>query len=443
MDTFIVDGGNPLRGTIELSGAKNVALKAALCSLLTDDEIVLHNIPGIGDVSYLFEMLRSMGVKVTGNNHTVRLKNGNVTDTTVPLEVGARLRTSSMAIGPLLVRYGKAKIPNPGGCRLGARPIDRHIEGLRQMGADIGYYSQDGYYHAKAKNLRGTTITLPKNTHTGTETLILAAVLAQGQTVLKNAAREVEVDDLIALLNRMGAKIKRTKPREIVIEGVTSLHGAEYSIMADRNEEVTFAVAALLSRGDLTVRRSERKHLGAFLELLEMAGGTFTKINETSTRYAFKGKLKSTHVMTAPHPGFMTDWQGPWAVLMTQAKGISAIHETVFESRFAYVRELQKMGATIQFFDPKVTNPRDYYNFNWEDRIEGSHQGIKITGPTKLHNAVLEMSDLRAGATLLLGALVASGRSYIHGVEQIDRGYEKIDERLNALGGRIVRRKGE
>lgn len=443
MDTFIVDGGNPLRGTIELSGAKNVALKAALCSLLTDDEIVLHNIPGIGDVSYLFEMLRSMGVKVTGNNHTVRLKNGNVTDTTVPLEVGARLRTSSMAIGPLLVRYGKAKIPNPGGCRLGARPIDRHIEGLRQMGADIGYYSQDGYYHAKAKNLRGTTITLPKNTHTGTETLILAAVLAQGQTVLKNAAGEVEVDDLIALLNRMGAKIKRTKPREIVIEGVTSLHGAEYSIMADRNEEVTFAVAALLSRGDLTVMRSERKHLGAFLELLEMAGGTFTKINETSTRYALKGNLKSTHVMTAPHPGFMTDWQGPWAVLMTQAKGISAIHETVFESRFAYVRELQKMGATIQFFDPKVTNPRDYYNFNWEDRIEGSHQGIKITGPTKLHNAVLEMSDLRAGATLLLGALVASGRSYIHGVEQIDRGYEKIDERLNALGGRIVRRKGE
>ncbi len=440
MDTFIVDGGSSLKGTIEISGAKNVALKATIASLLTDEELILHNIPVIRDVTYILEMLKAMGTSVTTNDHTVRLKNGHVTDTTVPLEVGARLRTSSMVIGPLLARYGKAKIPNPGGCRLGARPIDRHIEGLRLMGADIGYYSEDGYYHAKAEKLRGATITFPKNTHTGTETLILAAVLAGGQTILKNAAAEVEIDDLIALLNSMGAHITRTKPREIVIDGVSRLHGTEYSIMPDRNEEVTFAVAAGLTHGAITISGSQREHLAPFLAAWRQAGGNITEVDKTTTRYSLSGSLKPTDIVTKPHPGFMTDWQGPWAVLMTQAKGISAIHETVFESRFSYVRELQKMGATIEFFDPNVPNPQDFYNFNWKDRVEGSHQAVQITGPTKLHNAVVEMSDLRAGATLLLGSLVAEGRSYIHGVEQIDRGYEKIEERLTALGARVIRR---
>lgn len=440
MDTFLVDGGTPLRGRVVISGAKNVALKAALCSFLTDEEITLGNIPDIRDVSFLLEMLRVMGVAVAVKGHTVKLKRGNTVDTVVPLEVGARLRTSSMAIGPLLTRFGKAKIPNPGGCRIGARPIDRHVDGLRKMGADIGYYSKDGYYHAKAKKLHGAVITLPKNTHTGTETIILAAVLAQGQTVIKNAAAEVEVDDLIALLNTMGGRVVRTKPREIVIDGVDKLHGAQYQIMPDRNEEITFAVAAFLTGGDITISGSQRTHIAAFLDTLASAGGTWEEIDATTTRYK-SAKLKATDVTTAPHPGFMTDWQAPWAVLMTQAEGASSIHETVFESRFSYVKELVKMGAEIEFFDPKVKSPAAFYNFNWEDRVEGTQQGIRIKGPTKLHNAVIEMGDLRAGATLLLGALAASGVSYIHGVEQIDRGYEKIEERLNALGARIIRRK--
>lgn len=440
MDTFIVDGGNPLRGTLKVSGAKNVALKAGLASLLTDDEVILHNIPTIADVSYLFDMLRSMGVRVAVDGNSVRLKKNKHVETTVPLEVGARLRTSSMAIGPLLARYGEAKIPNPGGCRIGARPIDRHIRGLQEMGADIGYYSKDGYYHAKAKKLLGVTHKFPKNTHTGTETLILAGVLAQGTTVLQNAAEEVEVDDLIALLNAMGANIKRTQRREIMIKGVSKLHGAQYSIMPDRNEEVTFAIAAIATGGDITVTDSQRTNLDAFLEKLEEVGGKFEAIDATTTRYTSSRKLKATDVVTGPHPGFMTDWQAPWALLMTQASGTSTIHETVFESRFSYVGELQKMGAKIEFFDPNVVRPTRYYNFNWEDRTTKSPHGIKITGPVILHNAIVEMSDLRAGATLLLASLVAHGISYIHGVEQIDRGYEKIEKRLNAIGARIVRR---
>ncbi len=439
MDTFIVDGGNPLNGTIQVSGAKNVALKATLASLLTDEELILHNIPAIRDVKHILEMLTAMGVAVHQKDHTVRLKNGNVTDTTVPLEVGARSRTSSMVIGPLLARYGRAKIPNPGGCRLGARPIDRHIEGLRLMGADIGYYSEDGFYHAKAKKLHGATITFPKNTHTGTETLILAAVLADGQTVLRNAAAEVEVDDLIALLGAMGAKVTRTAGREIVIDGVERLHGAEYTLMPDRNEEVTFAIGALVTGGDVAIRGSQPKHLTAFLDALKKAGASYKQEDENVTRYSISGPPKSTDITTTPYPGFMTDWQAPWALLMTQAAGTSTIHETVFESRFAYVRELWKMGAKIDYFDPVVASPEKFYNFNWSDHLAGSHQGIRIEGPKKLHNAILEIDDLRAGATLLLAALTAEGRSSIHGVRHIDRGYETIEERLRKLGAAIQR----
>ncbi len=439
MSTFIVTGGTPLKGEVTIGGAKNVALKAILASLLTEEELVLHNIPEIRDVSYLLIMLEAMGVQVRRIGHTVKIKNGHLTNTTVPLEVGARLRTSSMAIGPMLARYKKAQIPNPGGCRIGARPIDRHIEGLRKMGATISYHSADGYYHAEAKELHGATITFSKNTHTGTETLILAAVLAQGRTVLKNAAAEVEIDDLITLLNAMGAKIDRVSPREIVIDGVTKLHGTEYSIMPDRNEEVTFAIGAVVTGGDLTIHNSQPQHLREFFHALKQAGAHFEVKDGSTTRYRSTGILRHTDVVTGPHPGFMTDWQSPWALLMTQAKGISTLHETVFESRFSYVSELRKMGAKIDFFDPKVGNPREFYNFNWKKSGKESYQAVSIAGPTKLHNAIVTMNDLRAGATLLLATIVAKGTSYLHGVEQIDRGYEKIEERLRMLGARIKR----
>lgn len=439
MDKFVISGGTPLHGEITVSGAKNVALKILVASLLTDEEMAIHNVPQISDVHYMLEVLKELGVASTIDGHTVRVKNNHIKDAKVPLEVGGRLRTSSMVMGPLLARYGAATAPNPGGCRLGARPIDRHIEALKKMGASITYNSDDGFFYATAKYLRGATIRFAKNTHTGTETLILAAVLAKGRTVLENAAEEVEIDDLIGCLNQMGASIKRAPGRTIVIDGVTSLHGVEYSIMSDRNEEVTFAIAAVITGGDILVKNSQRTNLEAFLSIFKKSGGRYQPIDATTTRYMADGAIRPTDITTHPYPGFMTDWQAPWAVFMTQAAGASTIHETVFESRFSYVSELQKMGAHIEFFDPEVKNPGEFYNFNWADRVAGYHQGIKIYGPAQLHNAILTIDDLRAGATLVLAALVSPGESVIHGVEQVDRGYEKIEERLRTLGANIER----
>ncbi len=436
MDKFSITGGVPLKGEISVAGAKNVALKILVASLLTDEEMVIHNVPDIRDVALMLEVLGALGVTSRRDGHTIHVTHNHIKNAKVPLDVAARLRTSSMILGPLLARYGEATTPNPGGCRLGARPIDRHINALKDMGAQIRYHSNDGYFYAKAKELHGATVRFAKNTHTGTETLILAAALARGRTVLDNAAQEPEIDDLIACLNQMGANIRRSSPRTIIIEGVQKLHAAEYSIMPDRNEEVTFAIAAVLTGGDVTVKNSSRGNLRAFLSHFE---GHYEAIDTTTTRYFSDGKIHATDIVTGPHPGFMTDWQAPWAVLMTQAHGVSSIHEMVFESRFSYVSQLAKMGAHIEFFDPAVDNPKDFYNFNWEDRVQGYHQGIRIAGPTALHNAILEIDDLRAGATLVLAALVAPGESVVHGVEQVDRGYEKIEERLRSLGARIRR----
>lgn len=443
MDKFIITGGIPLKGEVTISGAKNVALKLLVAALLTDEEITITNLPLLSDVFALLDVLGSLGVRHRLDGHTLTIQNGHVKNTTVPLDIGARLRTSSMVIGPMLARYHTAKIPNPGGCRLGARPIDRHIEALRLMGATIQYHSEDGYFYCEADGLQGATIEFPKNTHTGTETLILAAVLAKGTTVLKNAAEEIEVDELIALLQSMGAHIRRTGRREITIQGVQKLHGANFEIQSDRNEEVTFALAAAITQGDITVHRSRRNTLTPFLEKFTRAGGQFEAIDDTTTRYFIHGKPKPTDIATTIHPGFMTDWQAPWAVFMTQASGASTIHETVFESRFSYVEELRKMGASIEFFAPHVTDPTSYYNFNWEDRVEGFHQAIRIHGPTKLHNAVVEIHDLRAGATVILAALVATGESFVHGVFQVDRGYEQFEIRLKALGADVTRVKEE
>jgi UDP-N-acetylglucosamine 1-carboxyvinyltransferase len=443
MDKLIIKGGLPLKGDVVLSGAKNVALKTCIASLLTDDKIVLNNIPKIRDVMILMELIECLGIRSKFTDHRVVLERIKDIDPCIPLDVGARLRTSSLVLGPMLARYGKALIPNPGGCRIGARPIDRHIEALKKMGADIRYFPSDGYFHAEAAKLHGATIEFPKNTHTGTEAVILAAVTAEGTTIIKNAALEVEVDDLISFLKSMGADIIRNNNREIIIEGVKKLHGTEYSIMSDRNEEVTFAIAAAMTNGLITVRQSVLNQIPAFTEKFISCGGMVKVIDKNTTQYGINGKIKPSHIVTTPHPGFMTDWQAPWAIFMTQAQGVSTIHETVFESRFSYVPELHKMGAKIDFYDPPVSNPEKFYNFNWNDRISGYHQGIKITGPARLHNAVMAMSDLRAGATLVLAALTAQGESVIHGADQIDRGYENNVGRLSSLGADIRRESEE
>lgn len=441
MKKFVIDGGKPLKGEVIVSGAKNVALKVLLTPLLTDKQVVIENIPLITDFYLMVKIINNLGVetKIFKNKHEIVMRNKNLKHFKIPLEMGACLRTSSMLIAPLLARLGKAQVPNPGGCRIGARPIGRHIKGLEKMGAKIRYLPQNGYFHAEAKKLLGTHYCFPKNTHTGTETLILAAVLADGETILENAAQEPEVDDLINILSQMGAKIRRVEPRKIVIKGVKKLEGGRFKIMPDRNEVVTFAIAGLATKGDILIKGTQRENLRAFLEKLDEVEAGWEPIDQIRTRFFFKGPLKATEVITAPHPGFMTDWQAPWAVLMTQAQGESLIHETVFENRLLYARELKKLGAKFKFFNPRVKNPRQFYNFNWGDNDPSYFHAIRILGPTPLHNGVLEITDLRAGATLVLASLVAQGKSFIYGIHHIDRGYEEIEKRLKKLGAKIKR----
>lgn len=438
MQKFIIKGSNKIKGEITVSGAKNVAMKVVLTGLLTDKKIYVRNVPLITSVSGTADLVKPLGVKVfINNNHSMIVSGDGSGAFTVPLEFGGLYRTATMVIGPLLARFGQAIVPNPGGCRLGKRPVDRHIDGLRKMGAKIKY--QDGYFYAQVNKLRGTSYHFPKNTHTGTETLILAAVLAEGETLLENSSEEPEVDDLIKLLNMMGAKVKRNRKREIIIQGVKKLKGAEFSIMPDRNEVVTFAVGALASGGEVMIKGAQTIQLKSFLKEVKLAGGDYQIIDNNTIKFRSPGKLKPTHIVTSPHPGFMTDWQAPWCLLMTQAAGQSSVHETVYEDRFSYVLELEKMGAKIKFYTPKVKNPRHFYNFNWQDRQCDKFQAIRINGKTKLHNALLEVTDLRAGATLVLAAAVAYGESIIHGIEHIDRGYEKIEERLKSLNVNIRR----
>jgi UDP-N-acetylglucosamine 1-carboxyvinyltransferase len=438
MEKFIVQGGNKLKGEVAISGAKNAALKALIAACLTDEEVTIKNAPLISDLRNMIKIIKDLGGEVNLSGHSVRIKMRAINNHKLSLDTAARMRTSFMFIVPLLLRSKKAVIPNPGGCRLGARPVDRLTDGLKKLGADITYNSEDGFFYTKAAKLKGTNYTFEKNTHMGTETLILGAVLAEGKTVLNNAAEEPEIDDLISLLNNMGGDIKRTGNRTIEINGVKKLSGAEYSISPDRNEIVTFACAALITKGDIFIKGARKEYIREFLEKLQMAGAGVEE-TKRGLRFYYKRPLKAVDIETKPYPGFMTDWQAPWAVLMTQAHGQSAIHETVFEDKLGYIKELRKMGAKAQLFNPKVANPGEVYNFNLEDDNPGNFHAVRIKGPAQLHEAIITMRDIRAGAAVLLAALSAKGTSTIYDVEKVDRGYEDLEKRLELLGADIKR----
>ncbi len=438
MDKLIITGGNKLTGEIKVSGAKNVALKALVAACLTDEEVIIHNIPRISDFFVMADIIKDLGGTIRIEDHTAFVQLKDIKKPEVSLDKAADIRTSAMFLAPLLARVKMATIPNPGGCRIGARPIDRTIEGLKHMGVEITYDSSDGFFHAKTDKLQGVSYAFEKNTHTGTETMILAAVLASGKTILENAAQEPEVDDLIVFLNQMGAKIKRIEPRKITIDGVQKLNGAQFSIPPDRNEIVTLAIAAIITKGDVFIKDVTNVGLKEFLEKLKLVGGGIEE-KENGIRFFYKEPLRTTDITTEIYPGFMTDWQSPWAVLMTQAAGASIIHETVFESRFGYVSELLKMGADIKMFNPEVKEPETFYNFNLTDDNKKNFHAAKIKGLTPLHNAVVHISDLRAGATLVLAALCAKGKSVIFGVERLDRGYEQFEVRLQSIGADIGR----
>lgn len=442
MGKIIINGGKKLTGTIGVSGAKNVALKAMVAACLTDQEVVIKNVPLISDFMVMVEIIKELGGKVKIVDHVAHVHMEKFKKERISLEEAAKIRASCLFLAPLLARIGKAIIPNPGGCRIGARPIDRTIKGLEKMGYSVSYNSKDGFFYLKKKNdfkNREIVYKFEKSTHTGTETLIMIAALMKGTKVtLENSAQEPEIDELINLLNQMGAKILRTGNRTIIIQGVEKLTGTEFSIGPDRNEIVTFAIAAIVTKGDVLIKGAQSVDLSPFIQRLELAGGGVESQKE-GIRFFYKGELTSVDVQTSSYPGFMTDWQGPWAILMTQAKGIAVIHETVYENRFGYVAELKKMGANITLFNPSLENPETVYNFNLCDNNPDYFHAIRIQDHTPLHNAVVEVSDLRAGATLVLAALSARGESVIFGVEHLDRGYEKLEERLRMLGANIKR----
>lgn len=439
METFVIKGGTKLKGEMSVSGSKNVALKAMVAACLTDEEVVIENIPLISDFRVMVDIIEELGGKVKIKDHTAIVKIQKIKKTRISLEKAASIRTSAMFLAPLLARRGEAIIPNPGGCRIGARPIDRIIKGIEKMGVSVVYDSHDGYFYLTSKDrMKSINYKFEKNTHTGTETLILASVLARGETILDNAAEEPEVSELINLLNLMGANVRRVNRRKIIINGVSKLHGAKFRILPDRNEIVTFATAAIITKGDIFIKDIDTKGLEEFLDILKKAGGGFEKKNNGIRFYYING-VSPTNITTSFYPGFMTDWQGPWLILMTQGEGISTIHETVYENRFGYVGELRKMGAKIELFSPVVRNPKEFYNFNFEDNKPEYKHAARIYGPVDFHNAAINISDLRAGATLVLAALAANGESVVFGVEHLDRGYEDFDRRIKKLGGNIKR----
>lgn len=441
-EKYIISGGHKLTGTVKPSGAKNVALKTLVAACLTEDPVIIHNVPLISDFFIMVEIIKELGGTFSITDHTATIQVKKFQKPIITLDQAAHTRTSSMFLAPLLARHHEATIPNPGGCRLGARPIDRTIEGLIAMGAKVNYESDDGYFHATTDGLHSTDYTFEKNTHTGTETLLIAAALAAGQTKLHNAAAEPEIDELIDLLNLMGADIKRTAEREIVINGVKKLYGTEFTINPDRNEVVTFAIGAIVTKGDVFIEGVKEQWLKEFIDVLKIAGGG-VEVRENGIRFFYEKPLRPVDVTTVPYPGFMTDWQAPWAVLMNQAQGESIIHETVFEDRFSYILQLRKMGAKIDLFNPKVADKKAYYNFNIEDDRPEFYHAARIYGPTVLHNAVVEVSDLRAGASLVIAALIAKGESVVHGVHTIKRGYEDFELRLQQLGADIRKEKDE
>ncbi len=436
MNSFIITGGTPLFGSVRLGGAKNASFKLMIASLLGDSESRLLNFSHISDVELVAGLINSLGAKAkeVGDRAYVidprGLKNFTLDD-----KSGEASRASTMFIPALLAKFGKAVVPFPGGDKIGARPLDRHFGGLEALGCTVEV--KNGMIEVSSKELRGATYRFEKNTHTGTETLIMAAVKAKGVTRLENAALETEIDDLIKFLNAMGGNIKRLPGRVIEIVGVRELHGAIHTIMPDQNQAVSYACAALSTKGDVIVENANARDLEAFLHKLDECHAGY-EVGQYGIRFFYKEPLLATHVTTELFPGFKTDWQPLWVTMMTQAKGTSVLHETIQQSRFQYAEALQTMGADIHLFNPDVKNPEDVYNFNLSEEKEGDFHAAKIVGPTPLHGGEFTVKDLRHGATLMIAGMIAEGETILHDPQgHIDRGYEKLHEKLRFMGADI------
>lgn len=421
MDKFVIRGGNPLLGTVRISGAKNAALPAMAAALLTEEPVILENIPQVRDIETTRKLLSAMGAEVELGygraQHRTTICCRDLTSPEASYELVKTMRASTLVLGPLLARCGRARVSLPGGCAIGARPIDLHIKGLERLGAKI--VQEHGYVEASAERLRGAEIVFDKITVTGTEDLLMAATLAEGETLMQNCAREPEVADLAALMNKMGAKIEGAGTTTIRVKGVSKLHGAKHRIIPDRIEAETFIIAGALTDGDLNVCGCDPSHLDALLLKLQEVG-VKTKHTADAVRVEGNGSLKAADMVTEEYPGFPTDLQAQYMALATQAEGTSIITEDIFENRFMHAQEMTRMGGNI--------------------KIEGRRAIVR--GKTQLSGAAVLASDLRASASLVLAALVAEGETIIDRVYHIDRGYEHIEEKLRGVGAQI-RRIGE
>ncbi|HEX8288957.1 MAG TPA: UDP-N-acetylglucosamine 1-carboxyvinyltransferase [Pyrinomonadaceae bacterium] len=419
MDKFLIRGGEPLEGTIEISGAKNSALPCLAATLLTAETVILHNVPYVKDLITQRRLLEDLGATVlTPELRTHKVTAENIETLEAPYELVKTMRASVLALGPLLARFGQAKVSLPGGCAIGTRPIDLHLKAFEKLGATVSLESGDVVARAPHGRLIGAEISFEKVTVTGTENVMMAAALAKGKTTIRNAAREPEIEDLAELLNKMGARIKGAGTDTLEIEGVEALRGAEHTIIPDRIETGTFIVAAAITNGELEIRKCEPKHLRPVIEKLGEAGVEIEELNQSSLMVKRSAKgLIAKDVTTEPHPHFPTDMQAQYMALMTQAEGISTIKETIFENRFMHALELKRMGAKIEF----------------------SGNTARVYGKADLTGARVQASDLRASASLVLAALCARGETIIDRVYHIDRGYENIVAKLGAVGANIER----
>ena len=421
MDKFVVRGGNPLLGTIRVSGAKNSALPCMAAAILTEDEVILENVPQVRDIETERRLLESMGAEVELGygraQHRTRIRCAVLSDPVAKYEIVKTMRASSLVLGPLIARTGIARVAMPGGCAIGGRPIDLHIRGLEAMGATIT--QEHGYLEARASRLKGAHIVFDKITVTGTEDLLMAAALAEGETLFENCAREPEVTDLAALLVAMGARIEGAGTSTIRVQGVSTLHGARHRINPDRIEAGTFLIAGAITGGDLNVDGCNPEHLGALLGKLEQSGVRLD-VGRDCVRVRSGGDLRAVDLTTEEYPGFPTDMQAQFMALSTQAEGSSVITENIFENRFMHVQELNRMGAAITV----------------------SGRSATVRGRTPLQSAAVMCSDLRASASLVLAALVADGETILDRVYHLDRGYERFEEKLRGVGAQI-RRMGE
>jgi len=419
VDKFRIRGGNPIKGRVSISGAKNSALPCMAAAILTPETITLHNIPYVRDIITMRRLLEDIGGHVlTPELRTHKISAANVELMAAPYELVKTMRASVLALGPLLARFGKARVSLPGGCAIGARPIDLHLAGLTKMGAEVFLEAGDVVARAPEDGLKGAEINFEKISVTGTENLMMAATLAHGQTVIHNAAREPEVKDLAELLNKMGARVRGAGTPTIQIDGVEALGAAQHTIIPDRIETGTFIVAAAITKGELEIKDCNPEHCNRVIGKLREVGVEIEEINQSTlnVRCGPRG-LHAGDLSTEAYPAFPTDMQAQYMTLMTQATGRSAITETIFENRFMHASELQRMGA----------------------RIQVSHDKAVVDGPDKLIGARVQASDLRASASLVLAGLVAEGETIIDRVYHIDRGYEKIETKLKAVGADIER----